>query len=281
MIYNISDKPRTIKEYLLYGVQQMLSILTATLLISTICGTNIAAGLVAGGMSTIVFLCITGFKVPLFISNSGATVSAVLGVLALTETVEQNCTGVVIGGLTICVMNAVFALLIKKLGTGWVDKVLPPVLVGTIIMAIGINLMGFIPTYVQINGAYSLLGVGLALFTMICTALYNHYGKGLVPTLSFLLGIGTSYVLCIILSLFGVHLIDFSQFAGIGLFSMPDLSFLHINFATFNWSTLPQIILLFVCVNAGAITEHIGDLLTCEQITGEKIIDTVGMYVKC
>ena len=83
--YGISDKPETIKELLLYGLQNMLSILTATILISTICGTSVPAGLVAGGMSTITFLCLTGFKVPLFFSNSGATVSAVLGALALSS----------------------------------------------------------------------------------------------------------------------------------------------------------------------------------------------------
>lgn len=278
MKYGINDSPKTVKEYLLYGFQQMLSILTATLLIATICGTNVAAGLVAGGMSTIVFLCLTGFKVPLFLSNSGATVSAVLGCIALSTSVEQNCTGVVLGGLTICIMNAIFAVAIKKIGVGFINKILPPILVGTIIMAIGINLMGFIPTYMQMNGSYSLLGLGLGLLTMLFTALYNNYGKGMVPTLSFLLGITTSYVLCIVLTFMGIELVDLSRFANMSLFTVPDFSFFHINFKTFDWSTLPQIIIMFACVNAGAVTEHIGDLLTCEQITGEKITETVGVH---
>ena len=115
LIYKISDKP-PLKETLLYGLQNCLSILTATILISTICGTNVAAGLVAGGLATITFLCLTGFKVPLFFSNSGATVSAVLGVVALSKTIEESCTAVVIGGLTICIMNFIFSRIIKKLG---------------------------------------------------------------------------------------------------------------------------------------------------------------------
>lgn len=115
LIYGIDDKP-SFKELLLYGFQNCLSILTATILISTICGTNIAAGLVAGGLSTITFLCLTGFKVPLFFSNSGATVSAVIGAYALSNSVEENCTAVVIGGMTICLMNFIFSRIIKKLG---------------------------------------------------------------------------------------------------------------------------------------------------------------------
>jgi len=279
MIYGISDKPKTVKEWLLYAFQQCLSILTATLLISTICGTSISAGLVAGGCATLVFLCATGFKCPLFISNSGATVSAVIGTAALAVTAEDNFTGVVIGGATICLMNALFALIIKKAGTKWISKALPPIIIGTAIMVIGINLMGFIPTYVQVNGTYSLLGIGMALLTMAFTALYNHYGKGLIPTLSFLLGLATTYVIAIILTVTKVvPLVDFSQFSGVKLFEVPDFTFLHLDFIHFNWKTLPSIILMYVCVNISAVSEHLGDILTASEITGTDLIHEVGLH---
>lgn len=276
--YAIKDKP-PLKETLLYGLQNCLSILTATILISTICGTSVAAGLVAGGLSTITFLCLTGFKVPLFLSNSGATVPAVLGVLALSNSVEENCTAVVLGGLTICIMNAIFALVIKKLGAEWIKKIFPDVLVGTIILAIGINLMSFIPTYMQVNGAYSMLGIGFGLLTMLLAILLNHYGKGIVPTLSFLIAIAIMYGIVIILTILGVApLVDLSAFSNMSLFSVPDFSFLHLDFANFDWSKLPQIIIMFACINIGAVAEHLGDLLTCSQITGEDLVKTVGAH---
>ena len=277
--YGISDKPATLKELLLYGFQNCLSILTATILISTICGTSVPAGLVAGGMATITFLCLTGFKVPLFFSNSGATVSAVLGALALSSSVEENCTAVVLGGLVICIMNFIFSRVIKKLGAQWIKKVFPDILVGTIILAIGINLMQFIPTYLQINGSYSLLGVGFGFLTMLFAALFNHYGKGLVPTLSFLLGLAVSYGIVILLTLTGIApLVDLTQFHITGLFSIPDFSFMHLDFVHFNWALLPQIIILFACVNVGAVVESIGDLLTCSQITETDLVSTVGVH---
>ena len=277
--YGISDKPETIKELLLYGLQNMLSILTATILISTICGTSVPAGLVAGGMSTITFLCLTGFKVPLFFSNSGATVSAVLGALALSSSVEESCTAVVIGGFTICVMNFIFSRLIKCLGSDWIKKVLPDILVGTIILGIGINLMKFIPTYMQVNGSYSLIGIGFGMLTMVITALLNHYGKGLVPTLSFLLGLFITYLITIALTLLGIYpLVDLSQFTITGLFSVPDFSFMHLNFKDFNWSLVPQIMILFACVNVGAVAESIGDILTCSQITETDLVNEVGVH---
>lgn len=277
--YGINDTPATIKELLLYGLQNMLSILTATILISTICGTSVAAGLVAGGMATITFLCLTGFRVPLFFSNSGATVSAVLGALALSSSVEESCTAVVIGGLTICLMNIAFSRVIKHLGADWIKKVLPDILVGTIILGIGINLMKFIPTYLQINGSYSLIGIGFGFLTMFITALLNHYGKGMIPTLSFLIGLFITYAITIVITAMGIlPLVDLSQFHITGLFSIPDFSFLHLDFAHFNWALVPQIMILFACVNVGAMTESIGDILTCSQITETDLVGEVGVH---
>ncbi len=279
MIYGIDDLPKTLKEWLLYAFQQCLSILTATILISTICGTSVSAGLVGGGLATLTFLILTGFKCPLFISNSGATVTAVIGTAALTSNLEENCTGVVLGGAVIFLMNAICAFAIQKIGTGWVNKVFPPIVVGTAILIIGVNLMGFIPTYVQLNGAYSLIGIGIALFTMFCTTLYNHYGKGLVPTLSFLLGVATAYVLCFILTITKVApLVDFEAFKGVGPFSIPDFSFFHLDFKGFDWSKFPNIMLMYICVNISAVSEHIGDILTASKITGEDLINTVGLH---
>lgn len=95
--------------------------------------------------------------------------------------------------------------------------------------------MKFIPTYLQVNGSYSLIGIGFGLLTMVITALLNHYGKGLIPTLSFLLGLTIVYALVILISVTGIYpLVDVSQFHITGLFSIPDFSFLHLNFKTFN-----------------------------------------------
>lgn len=277
--YGINETPKTITELLLYGLQNCLSILTATILISTICGTSVSAGLVAAGLSTITFLCLTGFQVPLFFSNSGATVSAVLGALALSSSVEENCTAVVFGGLTICLMNFIFSRLFKKFGPSFIKKVFPDILVGTIILAIGINLMGFIPTYMQVNGEYSLIGIGFGFLTMFITALLNHYGKGIIPTLSFLIGLFISYLITILITVLGIlPLVDLSKFNITGLFSIPDFSFLHLDFAHFNWSILPQIVILFACVNVGAVAESLGDILTCSQITETDLVSTVGVH---
>lgn len=279
MLYNINEKPRTVKEWVLYTIQFTFAVLTATVLISTICGTNIAAGMVAAGVSTLVFLCITKFKAPVVISNSGATVSAVLGAIALAKPVEDNLLGVVLGGVVIMLIYGIAAYFIKKFGTGWLTKLIPPVISGATIIVIGITLAGFIPTYAQVDGSYSLVGGAVALFTMLIISLCMHYGKGLVKTLPFLVGLLAGYVLSIVLTLCGVApLVDVSALDFNRIIAVPDFAFLHLNFKTFDWSTLPQIILLFGLVSFAAMTEHIGDMMTASAATQSNLLTNPGLH---
>lgn len=279
LIYKINEKPRTAKEWVMYTIQFTFAVLTATVLIATICGTNIAAGMVAAGISTLVFLCITKFKAPIVISNSGATVSAVLGAIALSNAVETNLLGVVLGGAVIMAIYSTAAFFIKKFGIGWLTKLIPPIISGTTILVIGCTLAGFIPTYAQVGGAYSLVGGAVAIFTMLVIVLCMHYGKGMVRTLPFLIGLLAGYILSVVLTLLGVTpLVNLAALDFNRIIAIPDFAFLHLNFATFDWSTLPQIILLFGLVSLAAMTEHIGDMMTASAAAQTNLLEEPGLH---
>lgn len=279
LIYKINEKPHTAKEWIMYTIQFTFAVLTATVLIATICGTNIAAGMVAAGISTLVFLCITKFRAPIVISNSGATVSAVLGAIALSNAVETNLLGVVLGGLTIMIIYSIAAFLIKKFGTAWLTKLIPPIISGSTILVIGCTLAGFIPTYAQVSGSYSLIGGFVALFTMLVIVLCMHYGKGMVKTLPFLIGLLAGYGLSLILTLTGVApLVNIAALDFNRIIAVPDFAFLHLNFATFDWTTLPQIILMFGLVSLAAMTEHIGDMLTASTASERDLLNDPGLH---
>ena len=274
LIYGVNDKPRTLKEWIGYTAQFVFAVLPATMLISLICNTPISSGLISAGLGTLVFLCITRFKISAITSNSGATVAAIVSTLTLTDAVNNNFLGVVLGGLTMCIIYAIAALLVKRYGTNWISKIFNPLISGTSVLIIGITLTSFIPVYAQVNGQYSLLGVGIAFFVVIITCLIGHYAKGIWKTLPFLGGTLAGYLLCIILSVCGVaNLVDFSQFKNMSLFSIPDFTFTHLNFTTFHWETLPQIILMFGVVSLSAMAEHIADINTIGVVTGT---DTIG-----
>lgn len=276
LIYDISDKPKTIKEWILYSLQQVLAVFVATVLIANICGTPVSACLIGAGIATIIYQIITGFKSPMFISSCGATVSAVIGALAIGD--GGNYFAVVIGGAVILLIYSLFALFIKLRGIEALNKILPPIIVGPITMVIGINLAGFIPTYVQVGGAHSDVGILVAIFTMLVVALTSHYFKGFWKTIPFLLGLLAGYVLSIILTITGAaQLVDFSIFSNMKVFELPDFTFKYWNF-NISFMEILQIVLLFAPVAVVALAEHWSDHKVLSNIIGTDLTKKPGMH---
>ena len=276
MIYGISDKPRTFKEWALYALQQVLAVFVATVLIANICGTPISSCLFGAGIATIVYQIITGFKSPMFISSCGATVSAVIGALAIGD--GGNYLAVVIGGVVILLIYGAFALFIKLKGIDALNKILPPVIVGPITMVIGINLAGFIPTYVQVGGAHSDIGILVAIFTMLVVAVTSHYFKGFWKTIPFLIGLLSGYLLSVVLTLTGAAaLVDFNVFKNLSVFELPDFTF---KYWTFNLTGLQilQVVVLFAPVAVVALAEHWSDHKVLSNIIETDLTKTPGMH---
>lgn len=275
LIYDIHESPKTIKEWILYAVQQLLAVFVATVLIANICGTPISSCFLGGALGTLIYQLITRFKSPMFISNSGATVSAVIGALALPAVGDKNYVMVAVGGLVIALIYSTIALIIKKKGVAAINKVFPPTIVGAVTIVIGANLATFIPTYVQVNGAYSLWGIAVAIATMLVIAISSHYFKGFLKTIPFLIGLIFGYVMCLVLGAFGVHIIDWSAFNGIKWY--PDLAFLKWNIEDISMSNIIQTVLLFAPVAICALLEHYSDHKVLSNIVGTDLTETPGL----
>lgn len=277
MIYGISDKPRTIREWILYAMQQVLAVFVATVLIANICGTPVSACLVGACLATLIYQVITGFKSPMFISSCGATVSAVIGALAIGD--GNNYLAVVIGGITIMVIYAIFAFIIKRFGIQYINKVFPPVIVGPITMVIGLNLATFIPTYTAIDGVHNDVGILVAIATMAIVAISSHYFKGFWKTIPFLIGLAGGYAIAAIITLCGgPQLIDFSIFNNLRIFEMPDFAFLKFDFGTLSWSMVGQSVLLFTPVAICALLEHYSDHKVLSNIIGTDLTVEPGLH---
>lgn len=274
LLYGISDKPKTVKEWLLYALQQLMAVFVATVLIATICGTPISSCFLGGAIGTIVYQLITRFKSPMFISNSGATVSAVIGALALSAD-GQNYLMVFIGGLIIAAIYCAMAMIIKYKGIDAINKIFPPTIVGAVTIVIGLNLAGFIPTYIQVGGSYSLWGAFVAIATMIVIAVSSHYFKGFLKTIPFLIGLVFGYVVCLILDLCGIDMINWAAFENIKWY--PDLAFLHWRAGDFSWSNLGQTVLLFAPVAICALLEHYSDHKVLSNIIGTDLTAEPGL----
>ena len=274
MLYDINDKLPT-KRLVVAALQQVVACFVATVLIPQICGIPIAPAMVGAGLGTLVYQLFTRGQSPMFISSSGAFVAAIIGALALGT--APNFTAVAIGGLIVGLIYCIIGLVINKFGTDWVNKLLPPVVIGPIVAVIGLNLATFLPTYFQINGQYSLVGLGLGMLTLIITALISHYGKGFIKNLPFLFAILIVYAFSALLTICGIPIIDFSAFKHMQLIQIPDFSFFHINFYYFNWSYLPQILLLFAPLSLVCIAEHISDHKALSAVIGTDLTQNPGV----
>lgn len=276
MIYNIDEHPHTLKEWILYPLQQVFAVFVATVLIANICGTPVNACLFGACFGTLLYQLITKFQSPMFISSCGATVSAVIGALAIGN---GNYTLVVIGGFVIFAVYSIFAYIAKRGGTSLISKIFPPTIVGAITIVIGANLATFLPTYTAINGAHNDVGILLAIFTMFIVAISSHYFKGFWRTIPFLIGLMGGYIAALIITLTtNLKLIDFNLFHNLKLFAMPDFTFTHWNWGTITFSQIIQVILIFLPVSICSLLEHVSDHQVLSNIIGTDLTKTPGLH---
>lgn len=271
LLYDISDKPKKIVEWVSYTAQMVLAVFVATVLIAQICGTPISSCLLAACFGTLIYEVITKFKSPMFISSCGATVSAVCGALALNAS-GNNYLMVFIGGVVIAAVYTLFAFLFRIKGVTFINKVLPPSIVGAITIVIGLNLATFEITYTHNSNTWEVI---VAILVMFVVALSAHYFKGFLKTIPFLFGIGFGYILCLILKIFGVDIISFEAFQNMHWY--PELTFLQCRASDWSWSNFGNTILLFLPVALCAICEHISDHKTLGNIIGTDLLKEPGL----
>lgn len=252
MIYNLDDKI-PINKLILFALQMVLSVFVATILIANICGVAISGALVGAGLATLIYSVVTKGKSPMYISSSGAFVAPVMAALA-----AGGYTAVAIGGLVACAIYCLFGFIFSKLSVEKVYKIFPKALIGAITVVIGVNLMPFILSYVQINGATNMWGISVALVTMISIALISHYAKGIMQILPFLIGLMIGYIYAIILTITGTcDIVDFTIFNNISLFVLPDFAFTHWEPITF--VTIVPVIILYIAYTISAQMECLSD----------------------
>lgn len=260
MIYKTNDTP-PIGRLLLFSLQILLSVFTATALIAQICGVELSGAFIGAGMATLIYSLCTKFKSPMFISNSGAFVAPVLAALA-----AGGYTAVAIGGAVACATYIIFGIIFHYISIDNLYKVMPKVLIGSITIVIGINLMGFIPGYIGDTGN---LGIVIALITVLAIALSSHYLKGALSMFPFLIGTLVGYLVAIP---FG--LVDFTKFDNIHLIALPKLAFT--SWGAINDSIIP-IIIIYIAFTVSAICECLSDHAALGGIIGVDLYKDPGL----
>jgi len=248
--------------------QHVFAMFGATILVPILTGLEPATALFTAGTGTLIYILCTGAKVPAFLGSSFAFIPPLIAITA-SYGISYALGGAVAAGLFYCVI----AFIIRFTGTNWLDKALPPVVIGSVIVVIGLSLA---PTAMSMamddgGGNYSLVSLSIAVVTLLVTVVSNIFLKGFFSTIPILIGLASGYIFTLVMGIFipAYAIIDFQIVREAPWFGVP----------TFNipsFSLVP--VLTFVIVSLATICEHLGDTLVTSKIVGQDFYKNPGLH---
>ena len=206
LVYDIHDKPK-FGNMLLFALQQVLAILAATIAVPAIIGlpTQMPAAIFGAGVGTLVYQLFTRFKSPVFLGSSFAFLSS------LSVALAYGYCGIVLGSIVAGLVYVVIALVIRFVGTDWVAKLMPPVIIGPTVTLIGLSLAGAAMSDIvksnssELYGSYNLVALLCGLVTFITVVICSSQKRFTMPRLvPFILGIAAGYVTASIFTVIGI-----------------------------------------------------------------------------
>ncbi|NLC96924.1 MAG: uracil permease [Erysipelotrichaceae bacterium] len=273
MILDVDEKP-SLGQFFLLSFQHVFAMFGATVLVPILTGYPISVALFASGLGTLVYSFITGFKVPVYLGSSFAYITAVnIAVAAMGGSFDAAQTGLVLVGL----IYVLVAIIIKYIGKDWIDKLLPPIVIGPMIAVIGLSLAGSAISNANFIEGGDSRAMIVAIITFIATALISTKAKGFFKIIPFLSGILIGYISAVIL-----QIVDFTPIKAViesgQYFSLPDfiLPFKLGNFKTFNFYFGPET-LAILPVAIVTISEHIGDHTVLGKICNKNFLKDPGL----
>ena len=259
-------------KYAVLGIQHLFAMFGATVLVPVLTGLSVSSTLLFAGIGTLVFHCVSKFKVPAFLGSSFAFLGGYLSVKTLgveqgmneTLALDYACVGVFFAGLCYFVM----AGLIKSFGIEKILHYFPPVVTGPMIIAIGLVLSG---SAIQNCTTNWLLAI-VAIVTVICTSVY---GKGIIKIIPILLGVLVSYVLAAVMGEVDFAALDDAAWIGLPFSREQTVLAVMDNLDT---SFLISTIIAIVPIAVATIMEHIGDMCAISSTVGKDFLKEPGLH---
>ena len=283
LIYDINDRPGLGKT-IVFAFQQMIAIMAATLLVPMIMTgyTNgaikfdPAAALCGAGIGTLIYLLFTKRRSPVFLGSSFTFLGAYEAVLHA----NYGYWGVIIGIAFAGLVYVVLALIIKATGSGWVNKLMPAVIIGPIVALIGLSLSGTATGWMSTNGGadYSLLYILVGACTFLAIVFASIKGTKGMKLIPFIIGIVGAYIIALIFTFIGnaanidaLKLVNLSAFDNMQIFKVPRFTFLGI-FGAYEDATNKIGSFFGGCPNT-----TYGESVGCVAITGNASISTIAI----
>ena len=306
LIYNVKDKPK-FGQLIIFAIQQLLSIMTATLVVPVIIngaveGANMssAAALLGAGLGTLVYVAFTKAKSPVFLGSSFAFINSMIAAFAGGVSMSLGFLGIILGAIFAGLVYVVIALLVKVAGVNWLNKIMPPVVIGPTVAIIGMSLAGNAVGDLSkgsIEGVATspLIAVLCGLVTLIITIICSTYGKKTLKLIPFIMGILGGYAFSGILTIIGyianidaIKVLNVAPFLalvenGVTLntfLAVPDFTFLTAfkGIGEINPAYIGTIAVAYIPVAFVVFAEHIADHKNISSIIETDLLEEPGLH---
>lgn len=269
LLLDINDKPPVLK-WLVLSLQHVFAMFGATILVPILvnssCGSevlSIPVALISSGIGTLIYIFCTKGKSPVYLGSSFAFITPMIVGYSIAGK-ESVFTGIMAVGLTYMLV----ALIIKVVGKKWINKVLPPVVVGPMIMIIGLSLAPTAVDEIGLNSdTVSIKNIIVALTAFLTTGVLAIKGKGFLRVIPFLIGMIAGYVMSMILGI-----VDYAQIASASIIEIPKFYVPFINYSL-NFGS----ILTIVPIALVTMAEHIGDHKVLGEIIDKDLLNEPGL----
>ena len=247
-----TDEKLPILQAIPLALQHLMAMFGATVLVPLLTGLDPSLAIMTSGAGTILYLILTKNKIPSYLGSSFAFIGPIVAV-AGTKGIPAALGGLVVAGL----LYVVVALIIKAVGSGWINRVLPPALVGAVVIVIGLGLAGTAVGMALKGGgdAFDIKNLIVALVTLGAAIAFSSYFKGFLSTIPVLLGIIVGYIFAAFMGM-----VQFQPVLDAAWIGLPTLVFPEWDLGA---------ILIIAPVALVVIIEHIGHLLVVQEIVGK------------
>ena len=298
LIYKVEDKPQ-FHQLVIFAFQQLLAIMAATIAVPLIIknGMNTAAALFGAGVGTLVYVAFTRKKSPVFLGSSFAFIGSMSAAFAGATTVAAGYVGLIIGAAFAGLVYVVIALFIERIGVDWVNRIMPPVVIGPTVAIIGLSLaanaVGDLQTS-SLTGARTQFAVLVGIIALLGVMIASTYGKSHAKMIPFIIGILAGYIVAAILTFIGVQTgyepmqilnyqpivdlfangISFSTF-----FKIPDFTFITAleGIKDIDLGYIGTIAVAYIPVSFVVFAEHIADHKNISSIIERDLLKDPGL----
>ncbi len=296
LVYGVTDKPK-FGQMLIFAFQQILAILAATIAVPSIIGNGMsqAAALFGAGAGTIIYQLLTKFRSPVFLGSSFAFIGSMFAAFGGAASASAGFAGILLGAIFAGLVYVVIAIVVKFVGVNWINKLMPPVVIGPTVAIIGLSLApnavsDLFLGKVMVDGAsacspYVALICGLV--TLFAVVAFSVCGKKMAKLIPFILGILVGYVTATIFTVIGIatnnvalQVVNFAAFQNMGLVSVPGFTFLEAlkGIKEIDGAFVATVAVAYIPVAFVVFAEHIADHKNLSSIIGSDLLENPGLH---